>query len=381
MAKKVLSKSSKKAKVKSNTKPKMVNEEISLIESTRNRIFNFLELNDTKRIAIISDNDQDGVTSAAHMKKFLDSKKIESMVFFYDHYGNKLSFPLESFEKFSPEKTIFLDLNEGFVSSVLLKIGKSTGPFLVIDHHEGSVLKNGFFRSMVIKPKSFSEVAPSRYPTTKMVFDLFGGIDWACEIGIIGDFAFEQWADFLRSVEKRYDFSYAKFKGLDDLVACITSQYPEKINSLFELIYKSKNPRGLQKSDFVALKKLFDAKLAEQKKRFDENAECYEDTQVCFFHSEPRFSSKLSNIISMENPSKVIIIFEQPGQLVKCSIRRQDFKVDCNALAKFAVSASPNGNGGGHIPAAGATFPVEYFEDFKKRVRLYLLENPPKQGN
>jgi len=348
------------------------------LEVIKKKVIEFLSLKDTKRVAIVADNDQDGMTSAIQMQKFLLSKRVDTHVFFYDHYSRSFSFPQGTFHNFSPEKTIFLDLNEGFISDILLQIGKATGPFLVIDHHQGDVIRNNSYRCLVIKPKSFSEVEPSRYPVTKMVYDLFGGVDWICCVGIIGDFAFEQWADFLKETEKKYKITNSRMREVDDLVACVTAQYPEKINSLFEFLCKAKSPKEVISSEFFALKKLFDSKIAVQKKLYYETAECYEDVGACFFHCDHRISSKLSNIISIENPHKVILIFEQPGNKIKCSIRRQDFKVNCGDLAKIGVAGTTQGKGGGHIPAAGATFPAEYLEEFKKRVRLSLLQNPPK---
>jgi len=371
----------KAGKKKTLRKPKLVlsMEEFQL-NQIRQKILDFLSLKDTKRIAIISDNDQDGVTSAVQVKKFLDLKRVKSKVFFYDHYSKDLSVPQKEFFSFNAEKTIFLDMNEGFISDILQRVGKATGPFLVIDHHQGEVIRNNSFRCLVIKPKNFSTIQPSRYPVTKMVYDIFGGTDWICAIGVIGDFAFEQWADFLRKTEKKHKLSFSKFKELDDVVACVTSQYPEKINSLFEFLCESKGPKGLLSSDYFALKKLFDQKLDILNKRFYKEAECFTDTQICFFHCDPRFSSKLSNIISNENQHKVIVIFEQPGAMMKCSIRRQDFLVNCSELAKAGIAGTPEGKGGGHVPAAGAHFSVSYFDEFKKRVRMYLLENPPKQA-
>lgn len=385
-SKKIIKKSqSKKTSLKSKRTLKVVKssshkpaKSLSSIEAVRKKIFDFLELKDVKRIAIVADNDQDGLTSAVQMKKFLSSKKVESQVFFYDHYTRNFSFPKEIFIKFNAEKTIFLDLNEGFISDILIQFGKFTGPFLVIDHHQNGVIRNNSFRCMVIKPKNFSEVEPSKYPVTKMVFDIFGGVDWVCSIGVIGDFAFEHWKDFLITVEKKYSLSFAKLKTLDDIVACVTSQYPEKINSLFNFISNAKSPTDLLSSEYIALKKLFDQKLEHLRQKFYQNADCYEDVQVCFFNSDTKFAGKLSNILSVENKSKLIIVFEQPGSMVKCSIRRQDFAVNCAEVAKAGIAGTNQGNGGGHIPAAGASFPPQYLDEFKKRVRMYLLENPPK---
>jgi hypothetical protein len=231
---------------------------------------------------------------------------------------------------------------------------------------------------MVVKPWTFSKITPSKYPTSKLVCDLFYCADWICSIGVIGDFAFDEWNDFLVKVEKKYGFKRKQLNDLEETACCISSQYPEKINSFFEFLCNAKSPKDLLKSDYFALKKLFDQKLLALKERYYKEADCFEDVGLCLFTCDRRFSSKLSNVISAENPDKVIIIFEQPDELMKGSIRRGDFKVNCGELAKIGIAGTPLGKGGGHIPAAGATFPKEYLEEFKKRVRMYLLENPPK---
>jgi single-stranded DNA-specific DHH superfamily exonuclease len=181
----------------------------------------------------------------------------------------------------------------------------------------------------------------------------------------------------LDKVKKKYVLSEKQLFDLDEIVVCISSQYPEKINSLFGFLCSARKPHDLLKSEFVAFKKLFDQKIELMAARFEKEAECFPEG-VCFFRAEKRFSSKLSNVISSKHKDKVIIILEQPGGLVKCSIRRQDFKVNCGNLAKFCTSSIPNAKGGGHIPAAGATFPPQYEEEFKTKARMFLLENPSK---
>lgn len=347
--------------------------------TTLRKIDDFLSLDLLKRVAIISDNDQDGLTAAVQMKLFFDSKKIESKVFFYDHYTKNFSFPKDYFFEFNPEKTIFLDLGEGFVSDILDIIGSKAGPCLIIDHHQSSLITNAPFRMVTIKPHSFSSVEPSRYPASKMVYDLFKGKDWVCSIGVIGDFAHEQWNGFLDFVSKKYKIQRKKLIELDEIVGCITSQYPEKINSLFEFLCKAKNPKDLLKSEYVVFKNLFLARLKILKESFYRDAEFYPDSSLYFFKSDNRFAGKLSNDISKELPNFVVVIYEQPTDKIKCSIRRQDFKVNCGELAKAGVAGILNSNGGGHIPAAGAAFPPEHLEQFKKQVRLYLLNNPPKE--
>ncbi|OQA31224.1 MAG: DHH family protein [archaeon ADurb.Bin336] len=346
--------------------------------TTLRKIDDFLDLKLLKRVAIISDNDQDGVTAAVQLKLFLDSRKVDSKVFFYDHYTKSFSFPKEDFFKFNPEKTIFLDLNENFVSDILDEIGTKAGPCLLIDHHQSSMITDAPFRVVIIKPHSFSRVEPSRYPATKMVHDLFVGKDWVCAIGVIGDFAQEQWGSFIKFVLKKYSLTPKKLIELDDIVCCITSQYPEKINSLFEFLCKAKHPLELLNSEYVAFKNLFEFRLDILKELFYKEGEYYSDAGVYFFKADARFSGKLSNILSQQLPNQVVVIYEQPGEKIKCSIRRQDFKVNCGELAREGVRGLKSSNGGGHIPAAGASFLASDLAQFKKQVRLYLLNNPPK---
>ncbi len=349
-----------------------------LLVSTAKKIKDFLDLAPKKKIAIISDNDADGITSAVQVKLYLDSQKVDSKIFFYDHYLRQLSYPKQTFIEFNPEKTIFLDLSDNFVSQIVLDLGNSVGPFISIDHHQREVVTGNAFKSIIVKPGSFSEVAPSKYPVSRMVYDLFGGRDWICSIGVIGDCADNQWPDLINGVKSKYKLTQKKIVELEEIVTCITSQYTEKINSLAEFLIEAKSPAALFKSDYIALKKLFDARIKILKDVFKTEAECFEDTKICFFKCDNRFSSKLSTVISMEHPDKVIVIYEKPGDSIKCSIRRQDFRVNCGELAKFATLGIPDSRGGGHIPAAGAQFPPQYLEQFKKQARIYLLSNPPK---
>ena len=366
-----------KAKISTKASKKGLNQN-SLLSNTTNKILQFLELEKGKRIAIVSDNDADGITAAVQLKLFLDSKQVESMIFFYDHYTKGFSYPKQSFLQFSPEKTIFLDLSDGFVSDIIVELGNATGPFVDIDHHQREVVRGNAFKSIVIKPGSFSSIEPSKYPASKMVFDLFGGKDWICSIGVIGDFAMDTWGEFLKKTAGKHKLSPKKLANLAEIVECVSSQYSEKINSLSEFLLSIKNPKQLLSSEYLGLKKLFDARLKLLKERFYKENECFDDAQLCFFKSDNRFSGKLSTIISTDLPSKTIVIYEQPQDLIKCSIRRQDFNVNCGELARAAVHGIPDSNGGGHIPAAGAHFPPQFLDQFKKNVRMYLLQNPPK---
>ena len=53
--------------------------------------------------------------------------------------------------------------------------------------------------------------------------------------------------------------------------------------------------------------------------------------------------------------------------------RNQNGNIDCSKLLKLSVKGFDNSNAGGHKPAAGAAFPLEYLDDFKKNLENNFL--------
>lgn len=328
------------------------------------------------KIAIVCDNDEDGLTAAVQTRLFLEMSGCETKTFFYDH-NNKVANFFSSFSRDYFNRTIFLDLNETFISDILKMVGKHTGKFLIIDHHQELDVVNAFSDFLKIKPWDFSKTEPSHYPTSKMVFDLFGGIDWVCAIGVIGDFAFSEWSSFLKQVRKKYSLSEKELDDLAGITACVVAYHNDKIVDLFDFLCSSKTPRAMFDSWFAELKKDFDELLEQERQRFHREATYVEDAEVYFYETKPRLRSKLSTLLSKEIPDKTLVIFEDRGFMVGASLRRSDFKVNCAEVSAFAINGARDGRGGGHIPAAAATFRRTYLSSFKDKVLLYLRTNYP----
>jgi len=343
------------------------------IQVVKDKIFSFLALEPEMKVAIVCDNDEDGVTSAVQSKLFLEINGCEVTVFFFDHNTHESSFK-NTFMREKYARTFFLDLNEAFISEALMDIAPNTGNILIIDHHQEQELKNALFPVLKIKPWDFSKKEPSHYPTTKMVYDLLGGIDWICAIGVIADFAFKEWADFLGEVKKRHSLSEKELNDLVGLCACVVAFHRKRVPDLFELLCSAKSPRDLFRSWCLDLKNDFDKALEDEKKRFYKEAVYVEDVGLYFFETKPNFRSKLSNEISKEIGDKLIVIYEDQGLTFGASFRRSDYKIDCGKLAEFASREAKHGKGGGHIPAAAATFPRTYLMRFKEKVLFYLRE-------
>jgi nanoRNase/pAp phosphatase (c-di-AMP/oligoRNAs hydrolase) len=275
-------------------------------------------------------------------------------------------------------------LNENFVFDIIQDINVVLKDFVVIDHHQGIELVNITQKYLVIKPKDFSDIEPSKYPASKMVFDLLGGKEWIASIGVIGDYSFDKWDSFLEATVKKISFEtktiFSKkylFK-LAEICSCIISIHANDIRELMEFLINVKNPVELFDSSFAEKNLEFQNLLKLEENRLEKDGLFFDDLDLVFFETKPRLPSKMSNIFSSKNYNKTFVVYVIKNNIVKCSFRRQDFKVNCNKLANFAVNGFEKASGGGHIPASAARLQKKDFEEFKQRIIDYLKKNYSK---
>jgi single-stranded DNA-specific DHH superfamily exonuclease len=338
------------------------------LEETKNKLMNFLELQKKNKIAVVADNDEDGITAMVNFVDFLEKNGQEVLYFFYDHSERTTRTFEKKFLEFRPNKTIFLDINVNFVEQILEDI-QQINNYFIIDHHPDD---GEFLEEKIIKPEDFSDIGPSKYPASKMVYDLVGGKDWLALIGLIGDFSRDAWEEFFDEMKKKYELSERDISEIADVCSCVISMYAHAIPDLIDFLFSAEKPKEIAESDFCLLKKEFMKIMEDEEKRFEKEAERYEKIDLIIFQTQPKLPSKLSNILSVKNPGKTVFIYSILRGIVKGSVRRQDFKVDCNKLTKYAINNHPDGNGGGHVPASGCKMPEEYLPEFKKRLVEYL---------
>jgi hypothetical protein len=320
------------------------------------------------------------MTAALQVKKFLDKNSNDTIIFFYDHYTRTSIRFLDLFISFNPEKTIFIDLADDLISECLEAIGNYTQKFLVVDHHKAKGIKNAEFEFKVVKPGDFSAVEPSKYPASKMAFDLFHGDHWLCAVGLIGDSASEQWPSVMRNATRKYNVTIEDLKQIENLIRAVMSQFPEEKQGLFVEFYRAQKPQDILNSPYMKYKSEFDKRFATLEIEYAKNKEEVPELDLVFFKGMYKLSSTLINKISRERPHTTFVFYEQPNHHYTASFRRSDFSIDCGAIAQYCIKGVNNANGGGHTPAAGATFPGEHLEEFKKRVKEYLKENYKKSS-
>jgi single-stranded DNA-specific DHH superfamily exonuclease len=350
------------------------------IKNVKKKLFDFLDLENSEKIAIISDNDEDGLTAALQAKYFFEKNGKKAEVFFYDHVTKDAGIFKREFTAFLPNLTIFLDLNENFVFDILNELNLEIKKFVVLDHHQGVEIIDDKHDFLVVKPPLFSNIEPSKYPASKMVYDLLGGKDWQAAIGIIGDSSNTTWENFLLDVEKNNSLEKNSIFELADIVGSVISNRKDLFKELFDLMYSIDNPKKLFDSKFFEVKKEFDKIIEKELISFKENKEEFKDLDLILFETRKGLSSKMSNILSQKHLHKLLFVYTKEKYFIKASLRRQDFKIDCNKLAQFCVSGLKGAAGGGHIPAAGLKFPKEDFQKFKGRLFEYLEKNYSKEN-
>ncbi len=336
----------------------------------------FTSIKPEDRIALIHDADPDGVCSGvlvSHLLKRLHNKRFHTILAGKEDWRKNIT----RLRKSKINKIIFTDLS-GDQFPVLVKQMAQFADVLIIDHHKlYPIIQSP--RVITYKPQlvcpAFEE--PSQYSTTKMVYDLAGtlvdmsDLDWLAAIGVISDATARSWKPFLQKVFKKHHITAKKdyFKTLPGNVsgtihAAITHD-PDNVRTCFTTVHNAKKYADITKK-LKKYKKAIDTEITHWLRLEKTKAHHYADLQLTFYMIQPRYpvQSPISTILGFEHPHQTVVIANVTDGMVKISARRQDGAVRLNDLLQD-IAGALGGNGGGHIPAAGASFPKNKLSHFK----------------
>jgi len=323
--------------------------------------------------------DADGVSSAALMLKFFPEFK------FYAREGPRTE------DKFidwavtrQPDLMVFVDIPVDQEWKQIEEIRKRVPGMRVaiIDHHIPEKDLNG--RDVVHMNPRFEE--PNAYiPAAYMVYDMLKAMGkdvrplmWITAIGIIGDYAFDECAAFMKECSRA-------FPGLLDG----KDVFATKLGEATELVSSSITLKGLHGAGY-SLQRLVRAKsfpdfFADQDLRkwnksvreeiarligkYPESHTAYADVKLIDYEIESPLNivSVIASILSKQNPDSVIMVRKRSDSGWKLSLRNQRLKVNTGELVKKAADGI--GIGGGHERAAGALLrEKDAIDEFRKRL-------------
>jgi len=317
-------------------------------------------LNEKDKIAILSHNDMDGLTSAVIVSKVLG--KIDYIHFVGYSFG-EFQRVLEEVKKRKINKIVFTDLAIDNIE-VNIKEFEKISSILAIDHHP--------MHQDLNSDKTIFIKADSDFPASYLCYYLFSKIQkipsWIPAIGIISDCPHKYNA---KNSDKAFnDFNLEKENmNLFDAVSranLALIYFKDNEEKFYDVLMNAKNPDDLRVLDKFAaeVKKEFDFLIDD----FEKNHEKHGKLKIYSLNPKYNLASSLINKISCKHINNSIIFISLRGDYMGISARRQDKKISMPELLKKSLEGIPESTSGGHVAAAGAEVPIKYLTKFKENL-------------
>ena len=339
-------------------------------------------IKESERVAVVHHRDADGLCSAVVFSKALARLSGRAAASVISSEYSDLDEVIAALKEIKPDRIAVLDLSIDQGKQRVLELEK-IAPLLILDHHK---LYNdcNSERTVFIKSQMVSELDGSKYPASKLVFDLCSRLTdlseerWIACVGLLGDMGYNTWKEFVDSTAKETGVSLGELNALKSLISAVETVKPREFSMLFAEFH-SKKPAQILKSPLNKYKRELLKELTKWRKDFKENAEFFPEAELYFYVFKPRIELKsaLIDSLTFEFPDKTIVIVLDTGKgMLRFSARRQDFKVKMNALLEEAVKGIAGADAGGHIPAAAGSLPRNKLNVFKENViRILKREN------
>jgi single-stranded DNA-specific DHH superfamily exonuclease len=284
----------------------------------------------------------------------------------------------EEILKYNPKYVFILDVSAEEYPEFMSKL---TGTkVMIIDHHKTDTKSE----ALILKPENLNFEKSYQYPTAKLVYDLMSelvnleDISWMVAVGLISDASADTWHEFMQKIFEEFKFKN-KTEWIDTIPGVIaqiinsaTSVNPKRTEEMLELLLTKSIPEIL-KSSLADLNRDINMEI----KHVIENIkpEKYHDgaLNIIQINSKYAIGGVVSNKLSFAERNKTFIVMSMYKEHVEVSGRNQNGDIDCSKLLKISVKGFNDSNAGGHKPAAGAAFPLEYLDDFKKNLENNFL--------
>ena len=335
------------------------------------------KINSDDSIVICYDQDGDGIPATALMIKALNRLHISKIntVPFRRHSRLEVS---EDILKHNPKYVFILDVSAEEYPEFMSKLIRTK--VMIIDHHKTDTKSE----ALILKPENLNFEKSYQYPTAKLVYDLMSelanleDVSWMVAVGLISDASADTWHDFMQKTFEEFKFKHEKewINTIPGVIAQIinsaTSVNPKRTEEMLELLL-TKSIQEILKSSLADLNRDINMEI----KHVIENIkpEKYHDGALNIIQIEPKYAigGVVSNKLSFAERTKTFIVMSTYKEHVEVSGRNQNGNIDCSKLLKLSVKGFNDSNAGGHKPAAGAAFPLEYLADFKKNLKNNFL--------
>jgi single-stranded DNA-specific DHH superfamily exonuclease len=323
-------------------------------------------LNKKDKIAVITHIDLDGIASAILINEILKQKKMKIRSLSFINYKEGMFKEAEKDFKKGTNKVLILDINANSDLEEFNKLKKKYSIFL-IDHHPSELKSEN-----MIKTKSEDCATFTIFELAKQNFDLKKW-EWLVCATMIAEFSYKSEAnfEFIKSLYPEFsleDIFNSEPGKISNKIYSATIYFKGKEKKVFNFILKNKLEK-LNKYHAIIEKE-----IEEGIEKFKKEAEFYPEKNLYFYYDNPKFStnSVIATILSMKEPDKTFVFIHDSSKngydSVSVSSRNQSGKTDMNKLMQKGVEGLEQAQGGGHVPAAGASFLKKDLQKFKENI-------------
>lgn len=335
------------------------------VVGSERRFYNFIKkINEKDRIAIISHTDPDGLIAAKIINKVLGS----NLVKFITHSDLNDSF-LGEMKKQKINKIFITDITFG--TRKFLKKFEKFAKVVIVDHHKFDEDLNTT-KTVFLDSIGFCSAYLCYYLLSKV--QNLENIDWLVVCASLSDWAFKSNQKWMSDVYNKYKMEFSlteskiksgKFWDTQYILFLATIYFYKDLLKCFEKI--KEDPFNVE--EFKKYSKVIDQEIARQISEFYIKKEDLRGGYFMEFQSEFPSENLVVNLLSQKEVNKTFFIGKKYGNIYKITARRQDGEVNLPELFKKLTEGFEDSSAGGHVPAAGCHFPIEYLEEFKKRMK------------
>jgi len=335
---------------------------------SKEAFFSFIEnIREWEKVALLSHEDLDGLSSALFLEKILKSKgKNVSLIKFLRHKKNYLFDEISSLRQLGITKVFISDLSVDLNLEEFSLFRQNFQTFL-IDHHplnkELEDLNN------ILKTQSFD---CSSYCIYDLGRDFLDEEEWGWLV------CATMFSEFSYRDEKNFQFMNRIYPDLtlENISSSIPGINGRKIgNALIyyedqsELVYRIVNEKNL--AELEDIHKIIEDEIDFHVENYISEAKYYPDKKLYIYklNSKYNISSPVITTISKYKPEYSFVIYSSRRDgFIKISARNQSISQDVSELMKKGICGLDDAVGGGHMAAAGATIKEEDLEKFIENI-------------
>ncbi len=322
------------------------------------------------KVLIIYHPDPDGVCSAVLFIKALEKRHPNTIHVL--NQGPHVTITDETLKMVKGKKynkVIIVDLNVENDVEAVRKLASLCDGVLIVDHHVSTgLLKREEGNITYINSCHLGFANGDKYPASKLSYDILKEWnkdmerwDWVAAIGVVGDSADDFWFDFIRDVCGKWMVERENIEMAARIIEFCRAKGYDVVERALHVLNGCNSMQEFLKSEIV--KAVEDMEKEYEKVIESVKKECYDDKDglaIIIIPTKYNMKSIVANTLSKNMfPDKTLVVIWEDKTHYHLSFRRQDRVVGMNVLAKNVVKRVKAGEGGGHIPAAGARIPKQ----------------------